>query len=52
MEFTVVCLVPEDMELVREWLNHGKKTGLGQWRNGGNGKFTWEELSCVEVEVA
>ena len=52
MEFTVVCLVPEDVELVREWLNHGKKTGLGQWRNGGNGKFTWEELSCEEVEVA
>jgi putative DNA primase/helicase len=20
--------------------------------NGGNGKFTWEELSCEEVEVA
>lgn len=24
---------------VREWLAYGIYTGLGQWRNGGHGRF-------------
>ena len=44
MQFTVVCIVPEHMAAVREWLNYGFLRGLGQWRNSGKGKFVWEEL--------
>ena len=29
---------------IREWLDYGKFRGLGQWRNSGKGRFSWEEL--------
>lgn len=29
---------------VVEWLNYGKYSGIGQWRNSGKGRFTWERL--------
>lgn len=29
---------------VREWLDYGKYSGIGQWRNSGKGRFTWEEV--------
>ena len=49
-EFTVVCMVDSDMELVKEWLDYGKYHGAGQWRNSGKGKFTWtgEEIEDAE----
>ena len=31
-------------EAVIEWLDYGKRRGLGQWRNGGWGAFTYELL--------
>ena len=31
-------------ECVEEWLNYGALRGLGQWRNSGKGRFTWELL--------
>lgn len=43
-EFTVRCLVDSGTDLVREWLDYGKLNGLGQWRNSGCGRFTWEEV--------
>lgn len=43
-EFTVQCLDDNDIELVKEWLDYGQFNGLGQWRNSGHGKFSWEEL--------
>ena len=43
-EFEVVCISDGDIELVREWLDMGKWNGLCQWRNGGKGRFTWEDL--------
>lgn len=45
LEFTVVCFDDKDMKLVCEWLDYGVWRGLGQWRNSGKGKFTWEKLS-------
>lgn len=33
------------LPLIREWLNYGRLRGLGQWRNSGKGRFTWEEVS-------
>ena len=44
ISFTVLCLSPEHVAAVREWLNYGYLRGLGQWRNSGRGKFVWEEL--------
>lgn len=44
IEFTVTCLVDKDMKLVREWLDYGELSGIGQWRNSGKGRFEWEEL--------
>lgn len=43
-EFTVICMVDEDVELVREWLDFGKYKGTGQWRNSGKGRYIWEEI--------
>ena len=44
LEFTVVCLADAYYEIVKEWLDYGRYRGLGQWRNSGKGRFTWEEL--------
>ena len=45
--FTITVLDDSLMEYVREWLNYGVYNGLGQWRNGGYGRFTWEEVPCA-----
>ena len=42
--FTVICLVDDDIELVKEWLDYGRFNGLLQWRNSGHGSFTWESI--------
>ena len=44
IEFTVKCFLDSDASLVREWLDYGALRGIGQWRNSGKGKFTWEEI--------
>lgn len=44
IEFDVVCLCDDHMAAVREWLDYGKYSGIGQWRNSGKGRFTWEEI--------
>lgn len=44
IEFTIVCLKDDMLKAVKEWLDYGKYRGLGQWRNSGKGKFTWEEI--------
>ena len=35
---------PSLEEYVKEALDWGKKKGIGQWRNSGKGRFTWEEI--------
>lgn len=47
IEFSVQCLDDSHAALVREWLDYGKFSGLGQWRNSGKGRFTWEELGVI-----
>ena len=42
--FTVQCLIEKDLELVEEWLRYGQLHGTGQWRNGGKGRFCFEEI--------
>lgn len=43
-EFTVVCLNDDYEKVVREWLDYGCYSGIGQWRNSGKGRFRWEEI--------
>ena len=44
LTFSVTCLDDSHVAAVREWLDYGRLRGLGQWRNSGKGRFTWEEL--------
>lgn len=39
------CLNPAYESAVREWLDFGKRSGIGQWRNSGKGRFDWEEIT-------
>ena len=48
VEFTITCLKGDLMKAVTEWLDYGKLRGLGQWRNSGKGRFTWEEIELSE----
>jgi len=48
IEFTVMVLEAKKcdlLEIVKEWLDYGQLRGLGQWRNSGKGRFTWEEVA-------
>jgi len=45
IEIEVVCLSESHTAAVREWLDYGELRGLGQWRNSGKGRFTWEEIA-------
>ena len=44
IEFSITMLLDEHEKAVREWLDYGKFSGIGQWRNSGKGRFTWEEI--------
>lgn len=42
IEFTIK-LLKDDMEgVVKEWLVYGELNGIGQWHNGGYGRFSYE----------
>ena len=43
--FRIECLTDDHEKAVREWLDYGKYSGIGQWRNSGKGRFVWEELT-------
>lgn len=43
-DFDIQCLSDDHEAAVREWLDYGVFSGIGQWRNSGKGRFTWEEL--------
>ena len=42
--FDIVCMCDDHEKAVREWLDYGKYSGIGQWRNSGRGRFSWAEL--------
>ena len=44
MELTITCLSDGHMKAVKEWLDYGALRGLGQWRNSGKGRFSYEVL--------
>lgn len=41
-EFDVICMVDEDADMLVEWLDYGEYKGMGQWRNSGKGRFSYE----------
>ena len=45
IEFTILYQIPQHEKAIREWLDYGVYRGLGQWRNSGKGRFTWEEVA-------
>lgn len=45
IEFTVECLLDSHLKAVIEWLDYGQYKGMGQWRNSGKGRFTWEDIT-------
>ena len=51
IEFTIVLLSDEHEKLVREWLDYGQYSGIGQWRNSGRGRFSWELIDAETGEV-
>lgn len=46
IDVTIICLKDDLMKAVIEWLDYGKYRGLGQWRNSGKGRFTWEIIKA------
>lgn len=45
IEITILCLSDTYDAVVKEWLDYGRFKGIGQWRNAGFGRFTYEILS-------
>lgn len=43
-QFDVVLLIDSHEKALREWLDYGCLSGIGQWRNSGMGRFSWEEI--------
>lgn len=41
IRFTILLLQPALKNAVLEWLDYGRLRGLGQWRNGSHGRFTY-----------
>ncbi len=41
LEFTVEILGGVSQPLLKEWLDYGKRRGLGQWRNASYGRFEY-----------
>lgn len=44
VEFDIVTLDDDLVPIIKEWLDYGRLRGLGQWRNSGKGRFTWEQI--------
>ena len=52
LEFSIRLLInegtakskPVTWEAIEDALDYGRLKGLGQWRNGGYGRFTWERV--------
>ncbi len=45
VSFEVKCLNPGLGEFIKQWLDYGQFMGMLQWRSGGMGRFSWEEVS-------
>lgn len=48
MEFTIKLLLDSHEAMVNEMLDYGQFRGLGQWRNSGKGRFTYEIIDRIK----
>lgn len=46
MEIEIALINPEYGKLVQECLEYGALKGIGQWRNSGKGRFTFEKIEA------
>lgn len=44
VEIEIVCLNAKLRDFIKRWLDYGALQGMLQWRNGGFGRFKWQEL--------
>lgn len=44
VDFDIILMRDSLWSCLEEWLDYGRFRGLGQWRNGGHGKFTYEVI--------
>lgn len=44
IDLEIECLTDDMYALAKECLDYGKRRGIGQWRNSGKGRFTYEIL--------
>ena len=51
IELTIKVLSKDLVKWVRMWLDYGALRGLGQWRNSGKGRFTWEEIPNPDAVI-
>lgn len=49
--FSVFVLDGSAVKAVREWLDYGTVSGLGQWRNSGKGTFRAEIIADEDIEI-
>ena len=45
IEVEIATLNPKLTDFVKRWLDYGSLKGIGQWRNSGMGRFSWELIS-------
>ena len=45
IDIEIECMTDAMYDLAIECLDYGKRRGIGQWRNSGKGRFTYEILS-------
>ena len=45
VEFTVLLMDDGHEKLLLEWLTYGQFKGIGQWRNSGKGRFTFDVVA-------
>ncbi len=50
-EFTFRTETKEGMDLIKECLDYGSVHGTGQWRNAGNGTFSWEVVKSYAMRI-
>lgn len=44
IDIEIRCMTKAMYDLTKECLDYGILRGIGQWRNSGKGRFTWEEI--------
>lgn len=47
LTFDIILWSDDHEAAVREWLDYGIFSGIGQWRNSGKGRFVWEEVDSA-----